>query len=170
MADDRLHSCGCAGHALPGELGAGRRRPNMMQRLTLLMAASLFVLSACGGDISPLRTLPPGPEVPPAEPLPDGRFRVPAGSGPVDPGVPYAFTINGHCGLEEAVIDFDGSLWNPTEPVPQVDELGADPLGSISGRMTLDEQNRRRAEFRSDNGASFILTRAGATADTVPCD
>lgn len=139
----------------------------------LLIIVLLFVLSGCGdGDVAPVRTLPPGPDkaVPPAEPLPDGRVRVQAGSGPVDPGVAYAFDINGHCGLREAVIDFDGSLWDPVEPVPPVDELGADPLGSIAGTITLDERDRQRAEFRSENGEAIMLTRAGATADTVACE
>jgi hypothetical protein len=148
--------------------GPCSRRTRVLLR-PLLTLTLLVSVAGCGGPgLTPARTLPPGVAVPPAEPLPDGRYRIQAASGPVEAGVPYEFTINAHCGLQEAVIDFDASLWDPVEPLPTVDALGADPIGMLTGTMTLHDQHTAR--FRSATGARFMLSRTAPIADVFPCD
>jgi hypothetical protein len=54
------------------------------------------------------------PQPPPPEtPLPNGVTRVTAVSTPELPGAAQAFSLYTHCGLDNAVIDFGGTLWDP---------------------------------------------------------
>jgi hypothetical protein len=48
--------------------------------------------------------------------LRDDRYQVWPASAPVDFGEHYRLTVHTHCGVDNAPIDFDGSLWDYEGP------------------------------------------------------
>ena len=91
----------------------------------------------------------------------DGRYRLEPISSPVKEDVEYRFSIHTHCGLDVAVVDFDGSFWDhvgPTDGSDQNTNPGngfADP--SDDGTMTLVYEER--AEYESSMGAPAYFER-----------
>lgn len=77
-----------------------------MRGVVSLLGLVLAVI-ACGPSTSPSTSTSAD-----ATALPNGVTRVWPSSGPAVPDVAASLTLNTHCGLENAVIDFGGTLWD----------------------------------------------------------
>lgn len=149
-----------------------------MRYLTgLALVLTLAISGACGTDADPDANECDDTDAacaPEPQPLPepsrddydtietkDGRYRLTPISSPVKEDVEYRFSIHTHCGLDVAVVDFDGSFWDyvgPTDGSDQNTNPGngfADP--SDDGTMTLVYEER--AEFESSMGAPAYFER-----------
>jgi hypothetical protein len=100
--------------------------------------------------------------------LGDDRYEVWPASAPVDPGDHYRFTVHTHCGVDNAPIDFDGSLWDYEGP-----ELTRGPEGDLEdpedeGVITLVAEDE--AEFTSEHGTVVTLQRHDGPKVIPGCD
>jgi hypothetical protein len=122
-----------------------------------LLLAALFVFAGIG-----LTTEESGEEI--AEPFPlvcePGIPELPCAAG-VEPGVPYAVTLQTHCQLEWAY--FDGRYWVPIAPV-------SEPGGEANfadGLMTLVSPDE--AVFVADAGPEVRFRPAPEDYRPPPC-
>ena len=125
--------------------------------MIVLLLAALFLFAGIG-----LTTEESHEEV--ADPLPlvcePGIPELPCAEG-VEPGVPYAMTLQTHCQLEWAY--FDGRYWVPSAPV-------SEPGGEAAfadGVMTLASPDE--AVFVADSGPEVRFRPAGADYRPPPC-
>ena len=125
--------------------------------MIVLLLAALFLFAGIG-----LTTEESDEEV--ADPLPlvcePGIPELPCAEG-VEPGVPYAVTLQTHCQLEWAY--FDGRYWVPSAPV-------SEPGGEAAfadGVMTLASPDE--AVFVADSGPEVRFRPAGADYRPPPC-
>ena len=125
--------------------------------MIVLLLAALFLFAGIG-----LTTEESDEEV--ADPLPlvcePGIPELPCAEG-VEPGVPYAMTLQTHCQLEWAY--FDGRYWVPSAPV-------SEPGGEAAfadGVMTLASPDE--AVFVADSGPEVRFRPAGADYRPPPC-
>ena len=125
--------------------------------MIVLLLAALFLFAGIG-----LTTEASDEEV--ADPLPlvcePGIPELPCAEG-VEPGVPYAMTLQTHCQLEWAY--FDGRYWVPSAPV-------SEPGGEAAfadGVMTLASPDE--AVFVADSGPEVRFRPAGADYRPPPC-
>jgi hypothetical protein len=146
------------------------------------VALALLLLGGCAAPPptaapSPAETSSPAPA---ETPLPNGMTRVAARSAPALPGVSQPLTLYTHCGLENAVIDFAGSLWDPAgPPVPGAgggagggggpnlapEAVFADPMDE--GSITLTGFDR--AVFVGASGARLDLVPHRGPKDVMVC-
>jgi len=98
-----------------------------------------------------------------SSPLPDGRYVVYASSPPAEMGVPYAFKLYTHCGLD-FIIDFDESLWDLIAP-PEDRDGFEDPFDE--GTMTLIAENE--ASYVSSHGVEIRYSRRSEPEEIHPC-
>ena len=94
--------------------------------LLILLLVALVIEGRSAG----VRDLPPASGAPAAQPLGNGQFRFFPRSTHVGLGVRYRFMLYTHCGLDNPVaVDFDGSFWDETGPMPASDGNGNPPPG-----------------------------------------
>lgn len=122
---------------------------------------------------------------PEAQPLPEpsredydtvetknGRYRLTPISSPVKEDIQYEFSIHTHCGLDVAVVDFDGSFWDYVGPGTGNDGSANPPRGfdnpSDLGTMTLVYEER--AEFESSMGEPAYFERHEGAKTFPGCD
>ena len=126
--------------------------------MIVLVLVALFVL----GGIGLTSAEESGQEV--AEPLPlvcePGIPELPCAEG-VEPGVPYAVTLQTHCQLEWAY--FDGRYWVPSAPVSQPGGQAA----FADGVMTLASPDE--AVFVADSGPEVLFRPAPDDYRPPPC-
>jgi hypothetical protein len=105
-----------------------------------------------------------------AQLLPDGMLQVRPSSNPAEKGVLYRFTIHTHCGLKDALIDFDGGLWKGGERFGQ--NMANPPSGfdnpADEGTIILRSENE--AEFISSGGVLIPLQRVSAPRSYPLCE
>lgn len=129
-----------------------------------------LMLSGCA---SPTPTATPS-LAPTEAPLPNGMTRVSAKSAMALPGVSQPFSLYTHCGLDNAVIDFAGSLWDPTGQVPAPPAGGGDiaPQTGIDdpldqGTITLTGPDS--AAFTAASGVRLDLVQHPGPKDVMVC-
>ncbi len=71
-------------------------------------------------------------------------------SGQVEQGVEYRFELY-HCGIDET-LDFDGSFWDPAEPLPDANWVA----NQDAGTMTLIAPNRARYDSLEGGSVEFV--------------
>ena len=100
------------------------------------------------------------------------RGTVEATSAPAQLGVPYGFSLWTHCGLEEAPIDFDRSMWTIIDP-PAVEVIGEDqvrlPFDDPAAAGTITLVGANEATFRATEGVVVHLVRHGPSKELVTC-
>lgn len=82
-----------------------------MRRVAWLLGVSLLA-AGCSSHIEGPPTPAPSPASTVPDDLPNGMTLAVAASGPADRGVAVPFGLYTHCGLDNAVIDFGGTLWD----------------------------------------------------------
>ncbi|MGI8775586.1 MAG: hypothetical protein ACR2KQ_11390 [Actinomycetota bacterium] len=93
-------------------------------RVSLLVTVAL--LNACGGSTDAVKALPAPTASADFEQRKDNMFLVEPVSAPIEQEVEYEFEIHTHCGLEDAWVDVDGSLWDFDGPMEGEDSARLD--------------------------------------------
>ena len=127
-----------------------------------VFALGLLLLGGCA---SPAPTSTP----------PNGMTRVVAKTALALPGVSQPLSLYTHCGLENAVIDFAGSLWDQAEPTVPAPRGG----GNIAPQTGIDDPFDQgtitltgidRAVFIAASGVRLDLVAHRGPKDVVVCD
>lgn len=121
------------------------------------------LLLVLGGCASPTSTSTPSP-APTETPLPNGMTRVSAKSAMALPGVSQPFSLYTHCGLDNAVIDFAGSLWDPTGQVPAPRGGG----GNIAPQTGIDDPFDQGTITLTGPDSAVFIAASGVRLDLVP--
>ena len=92
-----------------------------------------------------------------AEEVPGNRVRVWPSSAPVEAEVPYRFELYTRCGVGNAIVDFDESLWSiPPPGLRPSTVIGLEEPADPGQMMLLDENTAR---FVTSEGAFIEFLR-----------
>lgn len=130
-----------------------------------------LVLVLLGGALAACGTVPPSPTAPAPSLAENERLVMPI-SSPAVLGATYPLVLGTHCGLTEATIDFDGSLWLPVELPSIVQGHGTTAgrgFGNPTDAGTISLVGTDQAIYRTSEGVGISLARQPGSLGRPVC-
>ena len=90
-------------------------------------------------------------------------------SAPIEEGVPYEFEMYTHCGLDAALVDVDGNLWDFAGPMGGSDSARLDGFEDPSDLGTVELTEDGRLKYTSSGGTEAFFTRHDGTKKIPGC-